>query len=83
MNDDDDDLKRDPKLTETGHERMTDAQRVELELLSGQAGEPIPNDHLSRGEASERIAALRQQIDEESNTGISEDDTDTVIGEAL
>ncbi len=81
MNDDNNDLRRDPKQTETGHEHMTDAQRVELELLSGQTGEPMPSDDITRGEASEKIEELRQQIDEESNTGINEDDTDTVIGE--
>lgn len=81
MDDDNNDLKRDPKQTETGNEHMTDAQRVELELLSRQTGEPTPSDGLTRAEASEKIEEMRQQIDEESNTGIREDDTDTVIGE--
>ena len=63
------------------HEPMTDAQRVELELLSRQTGEATSSDGLTRAEASEQIKALRQQVDEESNTGVSEDDTDTVIGD--
>lgn len=79
--DDNNDLKRDPRLTETGNEHMTDAQRVELELLSRQTGEPTPSDGLTRAEASEMIEDLRQQVDEESNTGVVEDDTDTVIGD--
>jgi hypothetical protein len=81
MDDDIDELKRDPKQTETGNEHMTDAQRVELELLSRQTGEPTPSDGLTRAEASELIETLRQQVDEESNTGVKEDDTDTVLGD--
>jgi hypothetical protein len=81
MDDDIDELKRDPKQTETGNEHMTDAQRVELELLSRQTGEPTPSDGLTRAEASELIEALRQQVDEESNTGVKEEDTDTVLGD--
>ncbi len=75
------DLRRDMSQTETGTEHMTDAQRVELELLSRQVGEPMPSEGLTRAEASEKIEELRQQVDEESNMGISKDDTDTVIGD--
>lgn len=81
MDDDNVDLRRDPRQTETGNEHMTDAQRVELELLSRQTGEPTPSEGLTRAEASEMIEELRQEIDEESNTGVREDDTDTIIGD--
>jgi hypothetical protein len=77
----DEDFGRDPMQMEIGHEPMTDAQRVELELLSRQTGEPTPGDDLNRGEASEMIEELRRQVDEESGTGVKEDDTDTVIGD--
>jgi hypothetical protein len=79
MNGGENDLERDPKQTETGNEHMTDAQRVELELLSRQVGEPTPSEGLTRAEASEKIEELRLQVDEESNMGFSKDDTDTVI----
>ena len=81
MEDADQNFNRDPNLMEIGHEPMTDAQRIELELLSGQAGEPMSSDQLTRAQATEIIEALRQRVDEESGTGVREDDTDTVIGD--
>lgn len=81
MDDENEDFSRDPNQMEVGHEPMTDAQRVELELLSRQTGEPAPGDGLTRAEASEQIETLRQLADEESDMGVKEDDTDTVIGD--
>ncbi|HEV7952171.1 MAG TPA: DUF3072 domain-containing protein [Candidatus Saccharimonadales bacterium] len=81
MDDENEDFSRNPNQMEIGHEPMTDAQRVELELLSRQTGEPTPDDGMTRAEASEKIETLRQQVDEESDTGVKQDDTDTILGD--
>lgn len=72
-----DDFERDPKLWQTGHDPMTDAQRILLENLSNQAGEPSPDDRLTKAEASELIERLRRDVGESDE----EDDTDTVLGD--
>lgn len=77
MHDEDNDLQRDPKQWPSGNEPMTEAQRIELEMLSNQTGEPTFDEHLTKAEASEKIEELREEagIDDE------EDDTDTVLGD--
>jgi hypothetical protein len=77
MEDESNDFERDPKQWKTGNEPMTDAQRVELEILSNQTGEPMPDEHLTKAEASEKIEELRQ----EAGIDDQDDDTDTVLGD--
>lgn len=81
MDDRSEDFSRKPNEMEIGHGPMTDAQRIELELLSGQAGEPMSSEGLTRAEATEKIEALRLRVNEESDIGVKEDDTDTIIGD--
>lgn len=75
--DDDDDLQRDPKQWPSGNEPMSEAQRIELEMLSNQTGEPTSDEHLTKAEASEKIEQLRQ----EAGIDDSDDETDTVLGD--
>lgn len=76
MDNDEDDLQRDPKQWPSGNEPMTEAQRIELEMLSNQTGEPTPDERLTRAEASEKIEELRKEA------GLEDDeDTDTVLGD--
>lgn len=77
MDDDEDDLQRDPKQWPSGNEPMTEAQRIELELLSNQTGEPTSDERLTKAEASEKIEELR----EEAGIDDTDDDTDTVLGD--
>lgn len=61
--DDSDDLQRDLDSWDTGDEPMTSAQRLYLETLTGQAGEPSPPENLTKAEATRRIEELRQEAD--------------------
>jgi hypothetical protein len=72
-----DEFDRDPKQWQTGGDPMTDAQRIELEVLTHQAGEPTPDENLTKAEASAMIEGLRQEVGVDSE----EDDTDTVLGD--
>ncbi|MET0980092.1 MAG: DUF3072 domain-containing protein [Candidatus Saccharimonadales bacterium] len=72
-----DNFERDPRQWQTGHDPMTDAQRILLESLSNQAGEPSPDERLTKAEASELIERLRRDVGEYND----EDDTDTVLGD--
>jgi hypothetical protein len=77
MNEENDDFVRDPKQWKTGGEPMTDAQRIELEHLANEVGDPSPNEYLTKAEASEQIEQLRREaghLDED-------DETDTVLGD--
>lgn len=70
------DLQRDPKQWPSGNEPMTEAQRIELEMLANQTGEPTSDERLTRAEASEKIEQLREEA------GLEDDeDTDTVLGD--
>lgn len=75
MFDGSDTLQRNPMEWKSGHAPMTDAQRVDLDMLAAEAGEASPDDNLNQAEASERIKELRRQ------TGIYEEDADTVLGD--
>jgi hypothetical protein len=77
MQDEDQNFERDPKLWQTGSDPMTDAQRIELEVLSNQASEPFTDGPLTKAEASEKIEDLRKKV------GVNDeaDDTDTVLGD--
>jgi hypothetical protein len=77
MDDQSNGFERDPKLWQTGHDPMTDAQRILLENLSNQAGEPSPEEHLTKAEASELIEQLRRAVGDTD----ADDDTDTVLGD--
>lgn len=77
MDDEDDNLQRDPKQWPSGNEPMTEAQRIELEMLSNQTGEPTSDERLTKAEASEKIEQLRQ----EAGIDDSDDETDTVLGD--
>lgn len=70
MTDDDTKPQRDPEGWKTGDDPMTEAQRVYLENLANQTGEPTPDEQLSKAEASEKIGELRKEA------GIDADDTD-------
>ena len=54
-----DNTQKDPKDWVTGDEPMTGAQRSYLKTLSQETGEEIP-DNLTKGEASEKIEALKK-----------------------
>ena len=54
-------LQRDPDDWKTGDDPMTDAQRVYMDTLAGQAGEPSPDEDLSKAEASKTIEELREK----------------------
>lgn len=57
-------------------EPMTEAQRVYLESLANQTGEPSPDEHLSKSAASEQIERLRREA------GITQNDEDDIeLGE--
>lgn len=58
---DDDNLQRDPEDWKTGDDPMTDAQRVYMDTLASQTGEPTPDDHLTKAEAAEKIEDLRDK----------------------
>jgi hypothetical protein len=77
MDEENEDFERDPKLWQTGSDPMSDAQRIELEVLSNQASEPFTDGPLTKAEASEKIEYLREKI------GVTDeaDDTDTVLGD--
>lgn len=77
MDDENEDFERDPKQWPSGQEPMTEAQQIELEMLSNQTGEPTPDEHLTKAEASEKIEELRQ----EAGINLEDDDTDTVLGD--
>lgn len=77
MNDENEDFERDPKQWKTGGEPMTDAQRIELEQLSHEVGDPTPDEHLTKAEASELIEDLRRKAGHVE----AEDETDTVLGD--
>ncbi|MDB5168605.1 MAG: hypothetical protein JWO55_863 [Candidatus Saccharibacteria bacterium] len=77
MDDEDEDLQRNPKEWSSGREPMTEAQRIELEMLSNQTGEPTSDEHLTKAEASEKIEELRQEAGIDS----SDDEADTVLGD--
>lgn len=81
MDDENEDLQRDPKQWQSGREPMTEAQRIELEKLSNQTGEPTSDESLTKAEASEKIEELRQRVNEEQDMDVKEDDTDTVLGD--
>jgi hypothetical protein len=70
-------FERDPRQWQTGHDRMTDAQRIQLEELSHQTANPTPDENLTKAEASELIEAYRLKLGLDTN----EDDTDTVLGD--
>lgn len=74
MNNDDTPVK-DPEDWKSGDDPMTDAQRVYLDTLAGQAGEPTPGSDLSKAEANEKISALRQQAERDSNAQSALDGT--------
>jgi hypothetical protein len=70
-------LQRDPKQWPSGREHMSEAQRIELEQLSNQTGEPMADEYLSKAEASEKIKELSQ----EAGISLDDDQTDTVLGD--
>lgn len=57
-----DDLQRDLDNWDTGDEPMTSAQRLYLETLTAQAGEPSPDEDLTKAEATRMIEALRGEV---------------------
>lgn len=71
------DMQRDPKQWPSGREHMTEAQRIELEQLSNQTGEPIADEHLSKAEASEKI----KELSHEAGINRDDDETDTILGD--
>jgi len=77
MNDENEDFERDPKQWKTGGEPMTDAQRIELEHLANEVGDPSPDEYLTKAEASEQIEQLRH----EAGHTQEDDETDTVLGD--
>ncbi len=50
-----------PDDWKTGEEPMTGAQRSYLETLSGEAGEALPDEELTKAEASKRIDELQDK----------------------
>ena len=50
-----------PDDWKTGEEPMTGAQRSYLETLSTEAGEGVPDDELTKAEASKRIDELQEK----------------------
>lgn len=55
---------------------MTDDQRISLDILAGQTGEPTPANDLTRAEAEEQISALRHEAGLDPGTA----DIDTSLG---
>lgn len=66
---DNDNLQRDPEDWVTGSDPMTDAQRVYIDTLAGQTGEPSPAEPLTKAQAAEKIENLREKagLDTETN----------------
>lgn len=65
----------DPDDWKSGDDPMTDAQRVYLETLARQAGEPAPDSDMTKAEASEKIDEYRQEADiEDHNPDIDTED---------
>jgi hypothetical protein len=56
-----DDPKNDPQQWVASRDPMTEAQRIKLERLSDQTGEPASDDHLSKAEADQKIAELLEE----------------------
>ncbi len=54
---------KDPSQWLSGDDPMTGAQASYLTTLSEQAGEEAPNADLTKAEASEKIDALRAELD--------------------
>lgn len=54
---------KDPSQWVSGDDPMTGAQASYLTTLSEQAGEEAPNADLTKAEASEKIDALRAELD--------------------
>lgn len=65
-----------PDEWKSGDDPMTDAQRVYLDTLARQAGEPAPDDDMSKATASEAIDELREKadLDEDDNPDIDLED---------
>lgn len=64
---DDNSTKAEPDQLES-EDRMSDAQRISLDTLFDEAGEPTPDDHLSREEAAQKIAELREEAGYDTST---------------
>lgn len=71
MNDDTDDTVRDAPDWIAEDEPMTDTQRVYLETLAGETGEPTPPDDLTKAEAAALIDQLKQEVDVEVSEEIA------------
>lgn len=64
----DDDIPDRSDEGKSGHDPMTDDQRINLDTLSDQMGEPTPGEHLTRAEAAEKIAELREEAGYDTTT---------------
>jgi hypothetical protein len=71
-----DDLTRNPKDWKSGNYPPTDAQRIYLDALSSEVGEPTPKESITRAEASEKIEELRVKTGKDGD-----DETDTELGD--
>ncbi len=65
---DNDDSTDQSKQDESGHDPATDSQRIYLDTLSNQTGEPTPDDHLSKDEATRKIEELREEAGYDTST---------------
>lgn len=81
MDDESNGFERDPKQWKLGNDRMSDAQRLELEFLSNLTGEHEPAEDFTKAEASERIESLRVKAKNAGFGSETDTDTDTVLGD--
>jgi hypothetical protein len=63
-----DDVNNHPEEWKSGSEPMTDAQRIYLDTLSDQTGEPTPGEHLTKSEATRKIEELREEAGYDTST---------------
>jgi hypothetical protein len=64
----DDDATDLTEQAENARDPMTDSQRIYLDTLSDQVGEPTPDDHLSKAEATRKIEELREEAGYDTST---------------
>ncbi|MDN5275516.1 MAG: hypothetical protein JWN33_165 [Candidatus Saccharibacteria bacterium] len=72
---------RDSDEWKTTEDPITDAQRVYLQTLSDQAGEPVPDYSMTRAEATTRIEELRKRTGIVSSQDIDTEDDPDLLGD--
>jgi hypothetical protein len=78
MTDDSNTPSQDLKEWESGNEPATDAQLIHAEALAAEAGEPMPDETISKAEAAEKIEELKSKVGEENEDGMDAELSDNL-----